>query len=69
MIGVVTTYGMVFSETYEGVDLDVAIYDGRSGERVWSYRDEGLHKAFSSPEALRQRVGERIARRLPFARR
>jgi len=69
MIGVVNTYGMAFSATYEGVDLDVAIYDGRSGQRIWGYRDGGFAKELSSPDALRQRVGERLVGRLPFTRR
>jgi hypothetical protein len=69
MVGDVRTYGMAFSATYEGVDLDVAIYDGRSGKRIWAYRDGGFAKELSSPEALRQRVGARIAGRLPFTRR
>jgi hypothetical protein len=61
MIGDVRTYGMAFSATYEGVDLDLAIYDGRSGKRIWSYRDGGFAKELSSPEALRRRVGEPVA--------
>jgi hypothetical protein len=69
MIGAVNTYGMAFSATYEGVDLNVSIYDGRSGKRIWSHSDQGLHEAFSSPEALKQRVGERVAGQVPFARR
>ena len=66
MIGVVSTYGMAFSQTYEGADLDVAVYDGRSGKRIWGYTDQGFAKALSSTEALRQRVGEPLARKLPF---
>lgn len=69
MIGAVNTYGMAFSATYEGVDLNVSIYDGRSGERIWSHSEQGLHKAFSSPEALKQEIGERVAVHVPFARR
>jgi hypothetical protein len=68
MIGVVTYYGADFS-TRSDVDLDVAVYDGRSGERVWGYSDTGFRMELSSPEGLRQRIGERVAVRLPFARR
>jgi len=68
MVGVVTYYGADFS-TRTDVDLDVAVYDGRSGERVWGYSDTGFRMELSSPEALRQRIGERVALRLPFARR
>jgi hypothetical protein len=69
MIGVVSRYGMAFSATHEGVDLDLAIYDGRSGERIWGYSDKRLKKELSKPEALRHGIGERVARRLPFGRR
>jgi hypothetical protein len=68
MIGVVSEYGMAFSATYAGVDLDLAVYDGRSGKRVWGYSDGGFGKELSSPQALRNRIGERVAKRLPFAR-
>ncbi len=59
--------GMIGAKGSE-VKADVAIYDGTDGKLIWQHNIEKAGGLFSSPDALRNELGNTVAAKFPYKR-